>query len=144
MISSWHVLSSQVRPLPATKFFHELTFKNLLMIRARQVNYNREGRSSANTKTTDASFILKHTCDCLRVSHDDFAMVISSVRCIMGMPFSASCKIDLVMLQKLADSTESLASGHSAELPKFISPTSKVDVLAGEITAEISKAVQFF
>ena len=91
----------------------------------------------ANTETTDALFILKHARDCLRVSHNDLAMAISSVRCITEMPFNASYKIDLATLQKMADSTESLAYGLSAELP--ISPASKVDVLAEEIAAEITR-----
>ena len=94
----------------------------------------------ASTETTDAMFILKHARDCLRVSHnDDLAMVISSVRCIPEMPFNASYKIDLAMLQKMADSVESLAPGLSAELPAVNSPASKVDALAEKIAAEIAK-----
>jgi aryl carrier-like protein len=94
----------------------------------------------ASTEATDAMFILKHARDCLRVSHnDDLAMVISAVRCIPEMPFNASYKIDLAMLQKMADSAESLAPGLSAEFPAVNSPTSKVDALAEKMAAEIAK-----
>ena len=94
----------------------------------------------ASTETTDAMFILKHARDCLRVSHnDDLAMVISAVRCIPEMPFNASYKIDLAMLQKMADSAESLTPGLSAELPAVNSPASKADALAEKIAAEIAK-----
>jgi len=94
----------------------------------------------ACTQTTDALFILKHARDSLRVSlNDDLAMVISSVRCISEMPFNASYKVDLASLQKMADSSEPLAPGLSAELPTVICPTSKVDALAEKIAAEIAK-----
>ncbi|KAN0073830.1 hypothetical protein V8E55_012084 [Tylopilus felleus] len=94
----------------------------------------------ACTETTDALFILKHARDCLRVSlNDDLAMVIGSVRCISEMPFNASYKVDLATLQKLADSTVSLAPGLFAELPTVASPASKVDALAEKIAAEIAK-----
>jgi len=94
----------------------------------------------ASTESTDALFILKHARDCLRVSlNDDLAMVISSVRCITEMPFNASYKIDLAKLQKMADSTESLAPGFSAELPTVTSPASEADTVAEKIAAEIAK-----
>jgi len=94
----------------------------------------------ASTKTTDALFVLKHARDCLRTSlNDDLAMVISSARCIPEMPFNASYKVDLAILQKMADSTESLAPGLSAEFPVLSSPASQVEALAKKITAEITK-----
>lgn len=94
----------------------------------------------ACTNTTDAFFILKHARDSLRLSHnDDLSVAVSSVRCITEMPFNASYKIDLVTLQRMADSGAPLGPGLSAELPIVASPASKVNALAEKITAEIAK-----
>lgn len=91
------------------------------------------------TRTTDAMFVLKHARDQLRVSlSDELALVISSVRCIPEMPFNTSYKIDLVELQKMADSTEILPPGYSAHAP-VSTPLSKVDALAEKIAAEVTK-----
>ena len=91
------------------------------------------------TQAADAMFVLKHARDYLRVSHsNDLALVISSVRCIPEMPFNTSYKIDLVELQKMADSTETLSPGHFADAPVTV-PLSKVDALAEKIAAEVMK-----
>lgn len=92
-----------------------------------------------STQTTDAMFVLKHARDHLRLSHnDDLALIISSVRCIPEMPFNSSYKIDLVELQKMVDSTETLPPGHFADAPAT-APLSKVDALAEAIAAEVTK-----
>lgn len=92
----------------------------------------------AGTQTTDAMFILKHARDHLRLSHNDnLALVISSVRCIPEMPFNSSYKIDLVELQKMVDSTETLPPGHFADAP--VTPLSNVDALAETIAAEVTR-----
>jgi len=91
------------------------------------------------TQSADARFILKHARDHLRISHnDDLALVVSSIRCIAEMPFNTSYKIDLVKLQKMADSTEILPHGQSADAMET-APLSKVDALAEEIAAEVTK-----
>jgi ABC-type multidrug transport system fused ATPase/permease subunit/acyl-CoA synthetase (AMP-forming)/AMP-acid ligase II len=91
------------------------------------------------TRTADAMFVLKHARDHLRVSlSDELALVISSARCVPEMPFNASYKIDLVELQKMADSTEILPPGCSAHAPAT-TPLSKLDALAEKIAAEVTR-----
>ncbi|KAI9462257.1 hypothetical protein HD554DRAFT_1465627 [Boletus coccyginus] len=91
------------------------------------------------TQTADATLLLKHARDHLRISHnDDLALVVSSVRCILELPFNTSYKIDLAKLQKMADSTEILPPGQSADAP-VTTHLSKVDALAEEIAAEVTK-----
>jgi len=92
-----------------------------------------------STQTADAMFVLKHARNHLRISHsNDLALVISSVRCIPEMPFNTSYKIDLVALQRMADSTETLPPGHFADAPVIV-PLSNVDALAEKIAAEVTK-----
>ena len=90
-----------------------------------------------STRTTGAMSVLKHACNHLRTSHnDELALIIKSVRCIPEMPFNSSYKIDLVELQKMADSTDILPPGLSADAPED-TPLSKVDSLAKRVAAEV-------
>ena len=92
-----------------------------------------------STQTTDAMPVLKHACDHLRVSHkESLALIINSVRCIPEMPFNSSYKIDLVELQKVADSTEALPPSLSADALE-VAPLSQVDVLAEKIATEVKR-----
>ena len=75
-------------------------------------------------------FILKYARDALRASNsDELATVISNVHCIAEMPFNASYKAGLAMLQKMADEPGLLPPGLSAD--------AKVDALAEEIVITI-------
>lgn len=92
-----------------------------------------------STRTTDAVSVLKHACDHLRISHnDELTSVIKSVRCIPEMPLNSSYKIDLLELQKMADSTETIPAGLSADTPE-VGSLPRVDTLAGKIAAEVKK-----